>query len=51
MEMYAPKFDMDRLFACLDDMGEFLDSKITDTPTVYIDRSPPRFVLIFSIEF
>jgi hypothetical protein len=27
---------MDRLFACLDDMGGFPDSNITHTPTLYI---------------
>ena len=29
--MYALKFDMDRLFACLNDMGGFLDSNVTHT--------------------
>jgi len=36
MFIYTLKFDMDRLFACLDDMGGFPDSTITHTPTLYI---------------
>jgi hypothetical protein len=49
MFLYALKFDMDRLFACLDDMEGFLDSNITHTPTLYIDPSRPHFILIFSL--
>jgi hypothetical protein len=33
--LYALKFDMDRLFACLNDMGGFLDSNLTHTPTCF----------------
>jgi hypothetical protein len=51
MFLYALKFDMDRLFACLDDMEGFPDSDITHTPILYIDPSRPRFVLIFVVEF
>ena len=37
--MYALKFDMDRLLACLDDIGGgFLDSKMTHKPSI-ISRS------------
>jgi hypothetical protein len=33
--LYALKFDQDRLFTCLDDMRGFLDSYLTDTPTLF----------------
>jgi hypothetical protein len=37
--MYALKFDMDRLFACLNDMGGFLESNSThSTPTCFGSR-------------
>jgi hypothetical protein len=49
--MYALKFDMDKLFTCLNDMEGFPDSNINHTPTRYIDPSFPHFVLIFSVEF
>jgi hypothetical protein len=49
MFLYALKFDMDTQFACLDDMGGFLDSNITHTPTLYIDTSHPHFFLIFLV--
>ena len=33
--LYALKFDLDRLFACLNDMGGFMDSNLTHTPTFF----------------
>jgi hypothetical protein len=33
--MYALKFVMDRLLACLNDMGGFLDSNLSDTPIFF----------------
>ena len=45
--LYALKFDMDRLFTFLDDMGEFLDSNMNHTPTLYIG-SHPHFIWTFS---
>ena len=33
--LYALKFDMDKLLACLDDIGDgFLDSKMTHKPNI-----------------
>ena len=48
MFLYALEFDMDRLFACLEDMEGFLDSNITHTPTLHIDPFRPHFILIFN---
>ena len=45
--VYALKFDMDRLFTWIDDMGGFLESNITHTPTLYIG-SHPFFLWTFS---
>jgi hypothetical protein len=36
MFLYALKFDMDRLFACIEDMGGFLNSNMTHKSTLYI---------------
>jgi hypothetical protein len=33
--LYALKIFMDRLLACLNDMGGFLDSNLSDTPTFF----------------
>ena len=45
--VYALKFDMDRLFTWIDDMGGFLEWNITHTPTLYIG-SHPFFLWTFS---